>query len=1033
MKKFNAKSLLVLVLVFVLVLSIGLVACNKKSNGGDTPAPGPGPAPGPAPTDEITVETFFPNMWGISQSIGGEAISASDNVALSLDLSVALRQLKNKRVQDTTFNIGIKLDVIYDRTSRNEAGAPVATNSAVRALLYDGETGETWCAVYYFLDEPNYLYFDLNFAKNIDFLSEGDILQDRYYKVAFATDHNDNKSYAGSVGDFVQNHKFGEKRNDAGEVTNEGFTIADVITALVKDTGDNWDLNKLIVNITGLFGLDLGEILEAVGNFLPGAYDESDGSIHIDEALASTTVQGFLNPVTTETDPKDATRKIYSTSFNETFGGLLNVALGAIPGLPDFLKTALKGAEIGISYGQKGDDIAGFALSVGLKALKDGDTGIYPGLELAINDLSLRKVANTKDAVRSKVAFDSRNWKAQPDLDVNTMLNAKATMEVEIYNHSATPKNYLVTAYSDIDPIDVIIGIVKAVKAETPEARVAAFRAIHSEAGLMAEELNADGTVKKVDGASVIPFQILASCPAGELSAVIGDKTYVIDGADLLANLEAIQEIFTGGGKTAGDEDDDEDEGGFDIQAILDAITLITENVTINGEELSLDSLKAAFLDENGKLKEDWHEFLLHAEFDEDTCDALCALFGGKNDNEVEVLIDKQEAELHLRAEYKNDDHNADGTVKTDAKGNKVMRAAKYHADFVAKWNLELRTLELKLDFDMWDEDAKKDVTYVCTYEGNLNIQNQLLINGGAKLRLTRKYVGDEAASPVFEATLTGEINYTEAKDSITDANIALIVSNGLEEADSDYQKFFSISGTLEKSGDGKLLVKFTDDGLKYVVEGNVVVETFWRESLVEFICGLEIEGTEIRAIELPEPLINLFKLPDDATIGDLLGGCHVYASEENVINTRYERTVNATTHVETEKFSIGLNEYVWMDGTKEYAHAKDGDNDVVFHLAYEISRKPAGENDYFVKDGFAITYVKVVANDGTGDTGIGLKLDTFDFEHNGSCYLRYDENGNFLGGLVKAPSREGANVIDHTTLPNVLESIMGFFMGFMD
>ena len=144
MRKFSVKTLLVLALVLVLVLSLALVACNKKKNnksGGDTPTPTP------TPTDSIDKDSFFTNMWDIANDIGGEAISASDNVALSLDLSLALRQIDNRgEVAEETLNVGIKLDLVYDRNSGTTA-APSAVNSGLRALVYDGATGETWLAV----------------------------------------------------------------------------------------------------------------------------------------------------------------------------------------------------------------------------------------------------------------------------------------------------------------------------------------------------------------------------------------------------------------------------------------------------------------------------------------------------------------------------------------------------------------------------------------------------------------------------------------------------------------------------------------------------------------------------------------------------------------------------------------------------------------------------------------------------------------------------------------------------------------------
>lgn len=958
MKKFNFKTLLILAVVIILALSVVLVSCGKKNN--NTPAPEPEPDPQPG----ITKADYFTNMWNLAGSIGGEAIGANDGIAVSLDASLKIMEMKNKDIDSVMFNLGLKLDLIVGRTAQS------ASHSAVRLAVYNADNGENYFAVYYFLDEPNFVYLDLNVLAENEFISE----EDRYFKIQFDTDREGNATYAPSVADFIENHKFAEEEGKA----DSGFTIADILDAVAGGTGENWTLNTLVQNIADLFNLDLANLLGSIQGMLGGGIVDEQGKIHLEKALSSKVVLGFIKTPTEKVDPDDADRKIYSVDMNVS--GLLST-IGSM--LPEGIKKYINSStDIRLSYGEKNDEIDGFSIYLGIKSEKDPKTSLYPAFELSINNLEIRKAPTTKADIQQKVEFTASKW-TKVNLNVNKMLNAEASMEVERYD-KGVKTDYVCTAYSDIDIISVIEGIVKIVKAETPEARVAAFRAIHSEAGFKA--------VVKGSNPEQIDFQILASCPQAQLSWVKDGETTILDGADMLGSIETIIGAWVdsfGGDDNAVQADDDE--GGFDISAIMSVIELITSKVTINGEELSIDAIKAAFFDEDGELKENWHEFLLNANFTAKDCDDICKAFGGENANQIAVLIDKQADSVHMRATYKND-------AGVDGQGNPVK--GDYFVDFTAEWDLDEHTLELALDFNMWDDNEGKVARYICTYEGNLNIQNELLIDGGATLTLTRQFNGENAPTTIFTAVLEGEITYNQAKDSMTGAHLALDVKDGED------HEIFHIYGDLEVSGAGKLLVKFTDDGLEYVITGDVTVDTLWRENLVDFICGLEIDGEQIKDTKLPASVRELFEIANaNATVADLLReGCHVNAEGENVINTHYVRTFNGSTHLETETFLIGLNEYEWT-GT---AYAATGDT---FHLAFEFRRLPGEEGEYDV------TYVKCVYDIGEGDTGIALKLDTFE----------YDLGGDYIGH-VAPPSREGATIYGADDVVEWIEKLVKLF-----
>jgi|GEM_PF-6656923 hypothetical protein len=962
MKKFNIKSLLVFALVIVLALSIVLVACNKKN---DTPAPEPTPEPSGEDT-QIEKDEFFNKLWSLSSSIGNEAITSSDGVAVSLDASLAMLNMKDKKQQgDPVFNIGLKLDLILDRSN-------TAAHSAARLGVYDVASGDNYFAVYYFLDEPNFVYFDLGILADMGFVGE----DSRLFKVQFETDGRANASYT----DPENRDNFAALlKKNLGEDAEHPLTIAGIVDSIVSGTGENWTLNTLVQNIAGTFNLDLASLLSSVQNLLKAQLVDEQGNIHIENALKTSLVKGFIKKPTCTDDPAVAGRKIYAVDMN--ISGLLNTVGSMLPEV--VAKYINSQTDISLSFGEKDGAIDKFVAFVGIKSEKDAK-GIYPGFELSINNFEIRKAPTDKAGVQAKVGFDGSKW-TKVNLNVNTMLNCKASMDVETWK-DGVKSEYTVSAYTDIDIISVIKGIVKMVKAETPEARVAAFKAIHSEAGIK--------VVGKLDNS--IKFQLLASCPEAQLSWVKDGEATILDGEDMLLNLDKIiahcMSLFSGQSEEIpeGQVDDEPQairtpgesaaDGGFNFQAIIDAFNLIKSKITFNGktgDDLTFDVIKDAFFDENG-LKENWHEFLLNANYTAKDCDDIAKLFGGENANDVAVLIDKKANELHLRATYKND-------AGVDSLGN--VKKGDYFVDFTAKWDLSDHSLEMELEFNMWDDDENKVVIYDCKYNGSLQFVDEsnpeLLKSGEATLKLTRAYDGENSVpATIFDAKLTGAINYNAAKDSITNANIKLDVKDG------DGEEYFHIYGDLNVSA-GKVLVKFTDDGCEYATE-NATVECYFRENLIAWIAQLDVEDGQLKDYKIPQSVLALFGVEEtDVTLGQLLETvCHINVNAENVINTLYTSNV-ATDGLETETFLIGLNEYAYDATAEGYTKTTS-----TFHLAFEFRRMPDADGEYNV------TYVKCGYDKGEGFNGIALLLDTFDFEQGGS-YI----------GSVPAPSREGATI----------------------
>ena len=135
MKKLSIRSLLIVVLALVLVFS--LVACGDKDKGGNNGGNNTPPTP-PDPT--ANVKNYFNTLWEKSTGIGGETIGETDDLKVSLGLTVALDFADGNGSVKDSIDLGILLDVVLDRSS----GKDSSTNTAIKAKFYDPTSGENW-------------------------------------------------------------------------------------------------------------------------------------------------------------------------------------------------------------------------------------------------------------------------------------------------------------------------------------------------------------------------------------------------------------------------------------------------------------------------------------------------------------------------------------------------------------------------------------------------------------------------------------------------------------------------------------------------------------------------------------------------------------------------------------------------------------------------------------------------------------------------------------------------------------------------
>ena len=272
MKKFSIKAVLALVLILVLALS--LVACGDKCKDGhtnenqdrkcdvcgkeidkcascvdadsnkkcdvcgSTVRP---PEPDPVPNDGDAA-AFFQSVWDAAQPIGGTAIEDNKDLAVSMDMSIALGN------DGTLADLGVNIGLVLDRTNNG-------AHSAATIGVYDHENNEVLAKVFYFLDDPYVFYVE----------ALGQSFQ-------MAVDYNYNEDAAAIINGAITT-KLGDMLGDAVADFPAIATasVMDIINNLVDDFGASWNLDSPINAVTGLLGVNIGELLgsEPISGYLP--------------------------------------------------------------------------------------------------------------------------------------------------------------------------------------------------------------------------------------------------------------------------------------------------------------------------------------------------------------------------------------------------------------------------------------------------------------------------------------------------------------------------------------------------------------------------------------------------------------------------------------------------------------------------------------------------------------------------------------------------------------------------------------------
>lgn len=401
MKKLSIRSLLIVVLALVLVFS--LVACGDKDKGGNNTPPTP-------PDTTANVKNYFNTLWEKSTGIGGEKIGANDDLKVSLGLTVALDFADSNGSVKDSIDLGILLDVVLDRSS----GTDKSTNTAIKAKFYDPTSGENWFSAYYFFNDVDNLYIDY---------------AGQHVQIPFSYL---NDTYNKNFYNFVFNDKvIKDKVDDKGQVTKEGKTIAQIITALTKNMGSSWDLNVLIGDVLKVFDIDIKSakdtisgVLEMIGIKADDAFD-AQGNINIKNILTNDTVaEFFVNDETTTTTENGVTT--YVTKLAPSVLDMLSMVGGSLPESLKGLLDVIDGLDLALEFTTKNDAIDSFTIRAGLPAIEGENANVvdvHPVVAITITDLDFAKAS--KGEIENSMATAKSNYTQDVVLDAEVAIDLK--------------------------------------------------------------------------------------------------------------------------------------------------------------------------------------------------------------------------------------------------------------------------------------------------------------------------------------------------------------------------------------------------------------------------------------------------------------------------------------------------------------------------------------------------------------------------------------------------------------------------------
>lgn len=412
MKKLNFRAILILLLV--VVLAFALVACGDKdkdtdkgNNGGDTTNNGGNNNGGNnnggnGNTDDddakniANVKSYFNTLWNLTSGIGSEEVADNEDLAISLDLGIALETVDSFKKVYQSIDLGIGVEAILDRSSEGSSA-----NTAFKISIH-GKDNENWATFYYFFNDPSNIYIDFagqNIVLPYNYESkDGKVTPDQFKTLFY---------------NFVNKDVLDDK------------SVMDIVAFFTDDLGADWTLNTLVTGVTKLFNIDnlkgmlfpedsdnpqnstmatIGGILGYVGLNEDNMFDKNNNldleSILTSETIASVLFKGENTTVTEK------------GAHTEVDLSLLSMVQSYLKEWSEIVNDQLI---VELDYGIKDNQIDGFDIGVtfGSISAKVNKKTVMPKVTISINDLSIGKAS--KDGL--KMATDKTNYSKEIAVD----------------------------------------------------------------------------------------------------------------------------------------------------------------------------------------------------------------------------------------------------------------------------------------------------------------------------------------------------------------------------------------------------------------------------------------------------------------------------------------------------------------------------------------------------------------------------------------------------------------------------------------
>ena len=541
MKKFSIKTLIVLMLVLVLCFS--LVACGEKDDptpdpddttctrhvdrrpkdgkcdncGADMGGTTPDDPDDPDQPDGPGAAQFFQGLWDSAASIGSEEVSSKDDIKLDLGLNLAIG-----KDGDNLLDLGIELGIVLDRTNDG-------ANSAAKVKLYNHDDMDNWLTLYFFLNDPYYIYADW---------------ADQSLKIG--VDFGFNQDWAATINDVVGMELIG------------GMSITELLESIIDGFGDDWNLDGLINSLTGLLGLDLGETLKTfldpsstIGAMIPGILESLAGSMGMDDyeldidaiAESDAIVLDLLKAVgpllfKAEADEEAHT---YKAGLDLSDDGIIGSVGGMLTGLPMGLGDLITNlTEVAFEYQTDADGaIDNFAILVGV------DTNDEPlSIEIGFNEVSIIGV----DAADNTFGIDKKDY--EDEFNFNLALDLELTEGALVLYGNDLAGDFRLELNGMVDLVNVENNNTAAELVLT-DGNKQLGRITYAD-GTIALELDATDKNVKLALAELLPMAVnaLASSEDVNLQAAavaVANAVYTTDFADAAAIKDAYATKHTGG------------------------------------------------------------------------------------------------------------------------------------------------------------------------------------------------------------------------------------------------------------------------------------------------------------------------------------------------------------------------------------------------------------------------------------------------------------------------------------------------------